>query len=1280
MKSNVQSEITVILTRAQEKSYLRETFPLDLVTSLLSKKEYREPVTDPQTGELLASKGDKVTYLSLLRLIKSGTPVKDIEITDKKTVTTLEKALVDRLRDEEIADDLKDPSTDELVAKAETSLDNALWDILLRYRNDFPIKIANKEAKKSYRRAKEKKIKEIREIVEGLEALHGLRPYRYLEIGDEGDRGGSYILDGVTYRNLMKLRAVIRKRATTYTPEDLFIVDAGAEAIYFLLKNMKLAEMATELRKAIKVLSPEKAKPLTTMKADRLMKRLNMIENIIKGQNKPEWMILQNVPVIPPDLRPMVQLEGGRHATSDLNELYRLVITRNNRLQRLMRVNAPESIIRNEKRILQEAVDGLLDNSKKTRPLMDSAGRPLKSLADALKGKQGRFRQNLLGKRVDYSGRAVVVVGPRLHLWQCGIPRIMALELFKPFVIKELIKREAAQNIKAAKRLLERVESLKPQEGARIWECLEEAIRGKVVMLNRAPTLHRLGIQAFEPVLVDGEAILLHPLVCSAFNADFDGDQMAVHLPLSIKAQVEARLLMLASRNLLLPADGLPVSNPSHDMVLGLHYITLQFDTNGKKPKYFPDMESVERAYANGHVKTHDRVLVRVPTAFLNESTIDARPYTTLKTSVGRVLFNLELPAPMRFVNEVIDKKNLKRITADCYRLLGEEACVELLDNLKDLGFVTATRAGISIGVVDAHVPPEKKDIVARAEHEMEKLEEKGLHLDRERWVKRVTKIWGKAVDEVGKAVENDKDLKNSLLMMVKSGSRGNMDQLRQLAGMRGLMADPSGRIIPMPIKASFREGLTVHEYFISTHGGRKGLTDTALRTAKSGYLTRQLVDLAQEIFISEEDCGTQDGIELKPLVVKPGEVIEGVPERALGRFVVSRVLDYETGEVIVPPGNEIVEDALARINHFLDADGYFKTGRHRKERIKSRSSLTCESKYGVCAKCYGRSLATGRPVEIGEPVGVVAAQAIGEPGTQLTLRTFHTGGIAGGGTKDITQGLPLAEMFFEVYQSRFHPKREGAVISPCDGYVESIQKDEKAAMQKTSAYVVLARDDGEQVPIEIPPVREIIVKVGDTVNAGDALTDGYRNPMDLLTLLGPKPTQSYLIDMVQSVYRSQGVNTNDKHFEIIIMQMMKFMRVKKPGETEFLTDTYVNKYTFSRENERLKKEGKEPASGELALLGVKKAAINSESYLSAASFQETARVLSAAALEGKKDFLRGLKENIVLGREIPAGTGFPIFKDADYNVPGGTRRMIPSEKAEKVAAAVDTAKGDDVL
>jgi DNA-directed RNA polymerase subunit beta' len=1271
----VNTEITSILRRGQERGFLRPTYPLDLILGMLGKRESRDAVFDPVTGEVAIPRGERLTYAVLQRALQADVRIEDIPVTDKasRRGVTLSELLKDKLSEEELDEEIRDTATGELVARASTALSDCIWDALARFKNITPLRIANRSARESYERAREKRMKEIAEIIGGIQTLLRSRPYDPEALDPPEPEARNYQIDGVAYRNLFKLKSVIRRRLQgVFTPDDIFVVAGGAEAFLLICRNLNFPALHGRLAGAVDSLRKVSTDSASIkVRLDRLIRRANLVGHIIDSGNRPEWMILEILPVIPPDLRPLVQLEGGRHATSDLNELYRTVISRNNRLIRLAKINAPELVLRNEKRILQEAVDALLDNTKKARPIEDINGRPLKSLADSLKGKQGRFRQNLLGKRVDYSGRAVIVVGPQLRLWQCGVPRAMALELFKPFVIYQLVHRKFAENTKIAKRMLERVPSLPPADAAKVWESLEHAVKGKVVLLNRAPTLHRLSVQAFEPILVDGESILLHPLVCSAYNADFDGDQMAVHLPLSIKAQVEARLLMLSTRGLLVPADGSPIAYPSQDMVLGIHYLTLELPApREKKPEdewhQFSDLESVARAYHMDVVGIHEPIWLRVPCQWNGKSPEpNGKKYDLIKTTPGRAMFNIHLPEALRYINKTIDKRELKKLAAQCFGFLGEEKTVDLMDDLKDMGFRIATRAGASMAVVDVVIPESKRAIVEAAEREVLKLEEQGINpeTDKERWSKRVVRIWERAVERISEAVEKLEDPKNILLMMVRSGSRGNPDQMRQLGGMRGLMADPSGRIIPMPIKANFREGLTVQEYFISTHGGRKGLTDTALRTAKSGYLTRRLVDLAQEVFITEDDCQTRDGISLRPIVDnESGTVYETIGQRAVGRIAAATAWDPQTGEFLAECGEEIDEDAA----HQLDAI--------HLPSIFVRSALICENPFGICAICYGRNLATGRLVEVGESVGVMAAQAIGEPGTQLTLRTFHTGGIAGEGVRDITYGLPRAEMFFEVYSVRFSPKKSGAVIfreARRAEVLEVVQPD------RQSGYVKVFTSRGDEKKIEVPPPRKIKVAKGDTVHIGDALTDGYKNPYEILEVLGTKAAEQYIIDQIQQVYRSQDVATHDKHFEVIVSQMFRFVQVKDPGDSPFLPEAYMNRYTFQKLNERLRKQGKRTATAVNVLLGVKKAALGSESFLAGASFQETARVLSAAGLEGRADLLRGLKENIIIGRPIPCGTGFPVFRAVEYRITEAAHEVPVTEEEVPIRAAFDTEAPD---
>jgi DNA-directed RNA polymerase subunit beta' len=971
-----------------------------------------------------------------------------------------------------------------------------------------------------------------------------------------------------------------------------FRAGMGAEAIKELLMAIDLDRLSAELRAEVKQSSGQRRL--------RAVRRLEVVEAFRQSGNRPEWMILDVIPVIPPDLRPMVQLDGGRFATSDLNDLYRRVINRNNRLKRLLDLGAPDIIVRNEKRMLQEAVDALIDNGRRGRPVTGPGNRPLKSLSDLLKGKQGRFRQNLLGKRVDYSGRSVIVVGPELKLHQCGLPKEMAIELFKPFVMKELVEQGFAHNIKAAKRMVER-------QRTEVWDVLEKVIREHPVLLNRAPTLHRLGIQAFEPILVEGRAIQIHPLVCTAYNADFDGDQMAVHVPLSVEAQAEARVLMLSSHNILNPKDGRPVVTPTKDMVLGCYYLTLEKEGVQGEGKIFADPEEALRAYQTGVIALHARIQVR-------------RQGQRLTTTVGRLIFNECLPADMAYKNEVIDRKALGSLVAELYRRYGSAVTAEVLDNIKRVGFNYATRAGLTIAISDIQVPEKKKEILERAQAEVDRITQqyrRGLITNEERY-QRVIDVWSRAKDEVTKALIESADPFNPVYMMANSGARGNIQQISQLAGMRGLMSDPSGRIIEEPVKASFREGLTVLEYFTSTHGARKGLADTALRTADSGYLTRRLVDVSQDVIVREEDCGTSQGVAVTAMQ-DGAEVIESLYDRILGRVALKDVVHPETGAVLCPAGEEIDED---RAQAIVDAG---------ISQVEIRSVLTCRTRYGVCRMCYGRNLATGRLVEVGEAVGIIAAQSIGEPGTQLTMRTFHTGGVAG---EDITTGLPRVEELFEARR----PKGQ-ATIAEVEGVVHIVESHGKREIE-------VETEDGQRHSHAAPLGARLRVHEGDHVRPGDPLTEGPLNPHDLLRVQGVAGVQRYLLQEVQRVYRLQGVDINDKHIEVIIRQMMRKVKVEEPGDTALLTGSLVDLFDFEDACRYALSQGLEPAVGRPVLLGITKASLATDSFLSAASFQETTRVLTEAAIKGKTDPLLGLKENVIIGKLIPAGTGMARYPD----------------------------------
>lgn len=990
-----------------------------------------------------------------------------------------------------------------------------------------------------------------------------------------------------------------------------FKAKMGAEALRELLEQVDLDELSAELLKELEKTSEQKR--------TKLVKRLDTVEAFRQSGNRPEWMIMNVVPVIPPDLRPMVQLDGGRFATSDLNDLYRRVINRNNRLKRLLELGAPEIIVRNEKRMLQESVDALIDNGRRGKPVTGAGNRPLKSLSDMLKGKQGRFRQNLLGKRVDYSGRSVIVVGPELKIYQCGLPKEMAVELFKPFVMRELVGRGIAQNIKNAKRMVER---LKPE----VWEILEDVIKDHPVMLNRAPTLHRLGIQAFEPVLVEGRAIKLHPLVCEAFNADFDGDQMAVHLPLSPEAQAEARYLMLATNNLLKPQDGKPVAVPRLDMILGSYYLTMVLEGEKGEGTYYKDVDEAIMAYENHDVAIHAKIFVRVT------KQIDGELKTgKIETSVGRIIFNQGIPQDLGFIDRKEDpfqfeinfpvmKKSMGEIIERVIRTHGLTESAEVIDYIKALGYKYATLAGITYSMDDVKVPAAKKELLAEADKKIETIRKqyaRGLITNEERYEATVN-VWEDTTKEVTKAMEDNFDNLNPVYMMVKSGARGNINQLRQIAGMRGLMASTTGKAVEIPIKSSFAEGLDALEYFISSHGARKGLSDTALRTADSGYLTRRLVDVSQDIIVREHDCGTNDGIIIYD--IKDGnQVIEKMQERLLGRYAVDDVYDPNTNELIVDNNTMITESIAEKI---------VSAG---IEKLKVRSALGCRTKHGVCQKCYGMGLARRDLVSIGEAVGIIAAQSIGEPGTQLTMRTIHSGGVAG--VADITQGLPRVEELFEARK----PKGV-AVITEIAGKVKIKETKKKKEV------IVTSKDDSRTYTI--PFGAKMKVKDGDLVEIGDALIEGSINPNEILAIKGPEGVYEYLISEVQKVYRNQGVDINDKHIEVIGRQMLKKVKVADNGDTKLAPGSLVDMYDFEEANEEAKEAGLRQAEGKRVLLGITKASLATDSFLSAASFQETTRVLTDAAIKGKTDDLLGLKENVIIGKLIPAGTGMQVYQD----------------------------------
>ena len=1004
-----------------------------------------------------------------------------------------------------------------------------------------------------------------------------------------------------------------------------FRVGMGAESIQELLASIDLDKEYHELQDGLK--------GATGQKRARIVKRLEVVEAFRESGNRPEWMIMTNIPVIPPDLRPMVQLDGGRFATSDLNDLYRRIINRNNRLKRLLELGAPDIIVRNEKRMLQEAVDALIDNGRRGRPVTGPGNRALKSLSDMLKGKSGRFRQNLLGKRVDYSGRSVIVVGPELKIYQCGLPKEMALELFKPFVMKELVQNGSAHNIKNAKKMVERWQ---PE----VWDVLEEVIKEHPVMLNRAPTLHRLGIQAFEPILVEGKAIKLHPLVCTAYNADFDGDQMAVHLPLSVEAQAECRVLLLSPNNLLKPSDGGPVAVPSQDMVLGIYYLTQERPGALGEGKVFKSVNEAILAYENNAVTLHSRIKVRVSKA-MPDGTVKTG---TVESTLGRFLFNEIIPQDLGFVDREVEgnellleidfhvgKKQLKKILEKVINTHGSTKTAEVLDAVKAIGYKYSTRAAMTVSISDMTVPPQKPEMIKQAQDTVDKITKnfkRGLITEEERY-KEVVETWKNTDDALTKALLDGLDKYNNIFMMADSGARGSDKQIKQLAGMRGLMADTTGRTIELPIKSNFREGLDVLEYFMSAHGARKGLSDTALRTADSGYLTRRLVDVSQQLIIHEVDC-VEKGEEIPGMYVSAfmdgKEEIESLQERITGRYLCENIYDKD-GNILVK-ANHMVTPKRAELimKKGVDENGETLT------KIKIRTVLTCRSHTGICAKCYGANMATGEPVQVGEAVGIIAAQSIGEPGTQLTMRTFHTGGVAG---DDITQGLPRVEELFEAR------KPKGLAIITEFGGVATINDT-----KKKREVIVTNEETGESKAYLIPYGSRIKILDGVRLQAGDELTEGSVNPHDILRIKGLRAVQDYMLQEVQRVYRLQGVDINDKHIEVIVRQMLKKIRVEEAGDTEFLPGTNVDVLEFEDVNKALEAEGKEPATGERIMLGITKASLATESFLSAASFQETTKVLTEAAIKGKIDPLIGLKENVIIGKHIPAGTGMRKYRD----------------------------------
>ena len=1030
---------------------------------------------------------------------------------------------------------------------------------------------------------------------------------------------------------------------------NTFRVGMGAESIKELLEAIDLEKDSVELKAALKT--------ATGQKRARIIKRLEVVEAFRESGNRPEWMIMTVIPVIPPDLRPMVQLDGGRFATSDLNDLYRRIINRNNRLRRLLELGAPDIIVRNEKRMLQEAVDALIDNGRRGRPVTGPGNRALKSLSDMLKGKSGRFRQNLLGKRVDYSGRSVIVVGPELKIYQCGLPKEMAIELFKPFVMKELVANGTAHNIKSAKKMVEKLQT-------EVWDVLEEVIKEHPVMLNRAPTLHRLGIQAFEPILVEGKAIKLHPLVCTAYNADFDGDQMAVHLPLSVEAQAECRFMLLSPNNLLKPSDGGPVAVPSQDMVLGIYYLTQERPDSLGEGHYFKNLNEAILAYENGYVKLHSRIHVRV-----TKKMADGTEKTgTVESTLGRFIFNEILPQDLGFVDRSIPenalvlevdfhvgKKGLKQILEKVINIHGATTTAEVLDDIKAMGYKYSTRAAMTVSISDMTVPEKKPALIKQAQDTVDlitKNYKRGLITEEERY-KEVVETWKETDDELTHELLSGLDKYNNIFMMADSGARGSDKQIKQLAGMRGLMADTTGKTIELPIKSNFREGLDVLEYFMSAHGARKGMSDTALRTADSGYLTRRLVDVSQDLIIRETDCCT-DRSEIAGMYVSAfmdgKEEIESLQERITGRFACEDICDAD-GNVLVAANHMITPKRAALVmSKGVDENG------EPLEKVKIRTILTCRSKVGVCAKCYGANMATGQAVQVGEAVGIIAAQSIGEPGTQLTMRTFHSGGVAG---DDITQGLPRVEELFEAR------KPKGLAIITEFAGVANI-KDTK----KKREIIVTSPETGETKAYLIPYGSRIKITDGAFLEAGDELTEGSVNPHDILKIKGVRAVQDYMLQEVQRVYRLQGVEINDKHVEVIVRQMLKKIRIENNGDSDFLPGTMVDFLEYEEENEKLAAEGKEPAEGKQVLLGITKASLATNSFLSAASFQETTKVLTEAAIKGKIDPLIGLKENVIIGKLIPAGTGMKRYRSIH----------LDSDIDENAELDVDDLMGEDIF
>jgi DNA-directed RNA polymerase subunit beta' len=1220
-----------------------------------------QAVVDEKKAELESAVADKRTE------VESAHESEKKRISDQQAMRTEElmtaaQAVEASIKEagKTLTDDVVFAATGEVIGRAGETAKEALAKLREVVKGE--VAAVEADAKQALAGAEEKYQTAVADLTSGIDEATASEREQVARETDEAKLWARTERARLADIQVLKILTEGEYRQLTEMHGRLFDAGMGAEAVKKIIEQIDLDDLSQKLHVEMRQTSGQRRK--------KAIKRLRLIEAFRKSGARPEWMILSTLPVIPPDLRPMVQLDGGRFATSDLNDLYRRVINRNNRLSRLLDLEAPEIIIRNEKRMLQEACDALIDNGRRGRAIAGTGNHRLKSLSDMLKGKQGRFRQNLLGKRVDYSGRSVIVVGPELKLYQCGLPKKMALELFKPFVMRQLVEKGFAHNIKSAKRIVERV---RPE----VWDVLEEVIKDHPVLLNRAPTLHRLGIQAFMPTLVEGSAIHLHPLVCFAFNADFDGDQMAVHVPLSTAAQQEAKDLMLSTRNLLSAADGSPVVSPTHDMVLGCYYLTLQVDDSKGAGRAFSSADEVMMAAQLGQV--HVQAPVKVELDLYDGTDEDGTVRThaeVVETTPGRVIFNTVLPREMGFSNHVMDRKALKAIIARCYRDLGPEATAKLVDGIKAVGFRYATSAGITIGVEDLAVPKQKAKLLGDAESRVADIDRefrRGFITEDERYTQTV-EVWRETTDDVTKAMLAGLDERGSIMLITNSGARGSVTQVHQLAGMRGLMADPSGRIIDLPIRSNLREGMSVLEYFISSHGARKGLADTALRTADSGYLTRRLVDVAQDVITREDDCGTDLGTWITR--EESEQIPEPFVERLIGRMAAIDVVDEKSGEVIVARNDEINEEAIEKI----DAAGL--------DRVSVRSPLTCAARHGVCRMCYGRNLATGELVDLGQAVGIIAAQSIGEPGTQLTMRTFHTGGVAG---EDITQGLPRVE---ELFEARI-PKGQ-ATMTEIDGTVEvppaagdqpitvrvthreaydtsfkltpqheilvangdevtegqlmarsgegddlvEVKAPTAGRVTKKGSTLTLHTEEVDVREYPVPHSARLRVADGDTVEAGDSLTEGSLNPKELLEIKGVDTVQRFLVAEVQKVYRSQGVTISDKHIEIIVRQMLRKVTVDNPGDTELLPSELIDRFEFEETNNRILAEGGEPATAQTVLLGVTKASLNTSSFLAAASFQETTRVLTEAAINGAKDHLIGLKENVIIGKLIPAGTG----------------------------------------